>query len=333
MSMETFGMASGKDDHSDLWLETVEEGIPMLKKYIKDKDLKLAEEQAVAKKKLPFDSWMDLVPLEAFHVTRTHFVTAFLKWAIKDREDVVEGSEGAKLIVNASKARRRMDSYFEWMNENMAEDLAKNPLTLDSIMETHKIWDLQATTTDDGKYCWWFDIAKMDQKAMRALPVNDHLRYMVFYSHMLMFNPTAQDNGVLLLEELDKIGLWNCMTLIPMDLSAKMDRLTIGVLPVKMKGIYMFGSPRWMSLMMGLMKPFLSKKMKERINTVPTDFTEGDRQKFCDDLVGRANIPDNGFIGLQGDIPHDDALVKLKKRIKKKKEKAAKKEEEKKANQ
>jgi hypothetical protein len=329
MTMETMGMAGGKDGHGDLWVETVEDAIPMLKKYLKEKDLKLAEEQAVAKEKRPFDSWMDLVPLEAFHVTRTQFLTAFLKWAIKDREDIVEGSEDAKLVVNASKAQRRMDSYFEWMSENMAADLAKTPLTMDSIMEAHKIWELAATTTEDGKFVWWFDIAKMDQKAMKSLPVNDHLRYMVFFSHLIMFNPAAQDNGVLLLEELDKIGFWNCMTLIPMELSAKMDRLTIGVLPVKMKGIYMFGSPRWMNLMMGLMKPFLSKKMKERIISVPTD-VEGSRQKFCDDLLGgQKYIPDNGFVGLKGDIPQDDAFIKLKKRIRKKQEKAAKKEEEK----
>jgi len=329
MTMETMGMAGGKDGHSDLWVETVEEGIPILKKYLKEKDLKLAEEQAVAKEKLPFDSWMDLVPLEAFHVTRTQFLTAFLKWAIKDREDIVEGSEDAKLVVNVSKARRRIDSYFEWMSENMAAELAKTPLTMDSIMEAHKIWELAATITEDGKFVWWFDIAKMDQKAMKALPVNDHLRYMVFYAHLIMFNPAAQDNGILLLEELDKIGFWNCMTLIPMDLSAKMDRLTIGVMPIKMKGIYMFGSPRWMSLMMGLMKPFLSKKMRERMISVPTD-VEGSRQKFCDDLLGgRKYIPDNGFVGLKGDIPIDDAFIKLKKRIRKKQEKAAKKEEEK----
>jgi len=326
VAMETMGMANGKDGDGDLWLETVEQGVPMLRKYIRDKDLKLAEEQASAEKKLPFTSWMDLVPLEEFHVTQSTFVKAFLKWAIKDREDIVEGSEEAKLVVNVSKARRRLDSYFDWMKDNMAEDLAKNPLTLESVMPAAKIWDLQSNSLEDGRYCWWFDIGKMDQKALKAMPAQEHLRYMVFYSHLIMFDTKAQDNGIILLEDLNKIGFWNCMTLIPLDLSAKMDRLTIGVLPVKMKAIYMFGCARWMHLMMGLMKPFLSKKMRERMIIV-TESVAPDPQKYCDDLVGRANIPD-GFMKLQGDVPHDAMIKKFKKRAKKKEKKTAKKEEE-----
>merc|ERR1719343_374275 len=125
-SMETWGMSGGKDGDGDLWIETLEQGVPMLKKYIKEKDLKLAEEQATAKKKKPFDSWMDLVPLEEFHVSQTTFLKSFLKWATKDREDIEPGGEESKNVINASKARRRLDSYFDWMSDNMAEDLVEN---------------------------------------------------------------------------------------------------------------------------------------------------------------------------------------------------------------
>ena len=328
VAMETMGMASGKEVEGDLWLETVEQGVPMLKKYIKQKDAQLAEEQYSGKYKKPFTSWMDLVPLEEFHVTQTSFIKAFLKWATKDREDVVEGSEEAKLTINASKARRRMDSYFDWMAENMGEDMAENPLTLESVAEVQKVWDLQSTTTDDGRYCWWFDIGKMDQKAIKKISAQDHLRYIVFYAHMVMFDTKAQDNGIIFMEDLDKMGFWSCMTLIPMEVSAKMDRLTIGVLPVKMKACYMFGCARWVSIFMAMMKPFLSKKMRERLIVV-TDSVAPDRQKYCDDLIGRANIPD-GFMNIQGDVEHNAMIKKFKKRIKKKEKKAAKKEEEKK---
>jgi len=323
MTMETMGMAGGKDGEGDLWLETPEEGVPMLKKYIRDKDLQLAEEQATAKKKLPFNSWMDLVPLEEFHVSQTTFLKSFLKWAIKDREDIVEGSEEAKLVVNASKARRRLDSYFDWMKENMAEDLAKNPLPLDSVMHVQKIWELQASTTEDGRYCWWFDMGKMDLEGIKTCDHQDQLRYMVWFSHLVMFDSNAQDNGILLIEDLDQIGFWSAMTLIPPDLSAKMDRLTIGVLPVKMKGIYMLGAARWMHIMIGIMKPFLSKKMKERMIMVNEEEPE-ERQKYIDGLVGRECIPD-GFLKIQGGIPHDDVIAKFKHRAKKKEKKAAKK--------
>jgi hypothetical protein len=323
VAMETMGMAAGKDGEGDLWLETVEEGVPMLRKYIMQKDQKLAEEQADATKKLPFNSWWDLCLLDEFHVTQTTFVKAFLKWAIKDREDVVEGSEEAKLIVNASKARRRLDSYLDWMSENMAEDLAENPLTLDSVLHVAKIWECQSSIGQEGQYCWWWDIGQMDQKKIKELAAQDHLRYMVWYSHLVMFDKDAQDNGINFIQDMNKIGFWNCMTLIPLDLSAKMDRLTIGVLPVKMKAIYCFGCARWVHIMMTMMKPFMSKKMRGRIIMV-TETVAPDPQKYCDDLFARANIPD-GFMKLQGDTPHNEMIKKYMKRSKKKEKRASEK--------
>ena len=323
VAMETMGMATGKDGEGDLWLETVEEGVPMLRKYVMQKDQKLAEEQASAEKKLPFNSWWDLCLLEEFHVTQTTFVKAFLKWAIKDREDVVEGSEESKLIVNVSKARRRLDSYFEWMSENMAEDMAQNPLTLDSVLDVAKSWDCQSSVGKDDRYCWWFKIEDMDQKKIKEIPAQEHLRYIVWYSHLVMFDKSAQDNGVNLVQDLDKIGFWNCMTMIPLDLSAKMDRLTIGVLPVKMKAIYCFGCARWMHIMVGLMKPFMSKKMRQRFLLV-TENDAPDPQLYCDEKFGRENIPD-GFMKLKGGTPHNDMFKKFKKRAKKKEKRATEK--------
>merc|ERR1711933_49279 len=200
-----------------------------------------------------------------------------------------------------------------------------NPLTLESVLPVQRIWEIQGSHMDDGRYCWWFDIGKMDQKKIKELPAQEHLRYVVWWSHLVMFDTKAQDNGIVLVEDLDMIGFWSGMTLIPMDLSAKMDRLTIGVLPVKMKGIYMFGCARWMHLMMALMKPFLSKKMRDRMIVVSEEAEE--RQKYCDDLMGRNNIID-GFMKLQGDVKPDYAIERFKKKIKKKEKKAAEKEKE-----
>lgn len=323
VAMETMGMATGKDGDGDLWLETVDEGVTMMRKYVMQKDVKLKEEKASGKSKFPLESWWDLCLLDEFHVTQTTFVKGFLKWAIKDREDIVEGSEEAKKTVNASKARRRLDSYLDWMAENMAEDIAENPLTWESVKLAAKIWDLQSSSIEGGNYCWWFDIQKMDQKALKTLPAQEHLRYIVWYSHLVMFDKDAQENGVVFVQDMDKIGFWNAMTLIPLDLSAKMDRLTIGVLPVKMKMIYCFGCARWINVMMTLMKPFMSKKMRERFIVV-TETMAPDRQKYCDEKFGRENIPD-GFIQLQGGTPHNEMVKKFKKRIKKKEKKAAEK--------
>merc|ERR1712238_614541 len=129
-------------------------------------------------------------------------------------------------------------------------------------------------------------------------------------------------------EDLNKIGFWSTMTLIPVDLSAKMDRLAIGVLPVKMKAIYMFGAARWLHVMMGLMKPFLSKKMRERIiivtEAMPPESTGG-RQHFVEELVSRESIP-IGFMGLEGGSTHNAMFDKLLKKKKKKDKKEKKKQ-------
>jgi len=329
VSMETWGMAHGKDGDGDLWLETVEQGVPMLRDYLKEKDRKLFEERKKDKKddaEVYFESWMDLVPLEEFHATQNQFLKAFLRWAIKDKEDVDDKDENKHLIVNASKARRRLDSYFDWMKDNMAKDLSERPLTLESVSEVAKIWDLQTTHDEEGRLVWWFDLSRMDFEKTKAADAMEQLRYVVWYSHLILFDKKAQENGIILMEDFNKIGFWKCMTFMPMELSAKMDRLTIGVLPCKMKAIYMFGAARWVNLMMTLMKPFLSKKMRGRLIVV-TETMAPDRQKYVDDLINRENIPD-GCMGLQGGTPIDAMYEKFKKKMKKKDKKKKKKEEE-----
>ena len=114
--------------------------------------------------------------------------------------------------------------------------------------------------------------------------------------------------NAMIIEDLGMVGFWKMATMVPAELSAKMDRLTIGILPVRMKKFYIFGAARWMQLMMAFMKPFLGKKMRERMVILPR---KTDMQKFCDDLVSRKNIP-SGFSGLEGDHPLDVVINKFK---------------------
>jgi CRAL/TRIO domain len=115
------------------------------------------------------------------------------------------------------------------------------------------------------------------------------------------------------MEDLAHIGFWKLATLMPHDLSVKLDRLTIGILPVKMKAIYCFGAAGWMHLLMKLMKPFMSKKMRDRMILVNEKTT--DIQDFCEQIVGgRSNIPiDTGFANgqLVGDAPRDAVVEKF----------------------
>ena len=98
-----------------------------------------------------------------------------------------------------------------------------------------------------------------------------------------------------IVEDAAQMGFWTAMTLVPprtvcrqfttthttpqspptaqvpMDLGVKLDRLTIGILPIKMKLMLIADSPRWMSIMMGIFSRFMSKKMQKRMVVVKGD--------------------------------------------------------------
>ncbi|KAL3904088.1 MAG: hypothetical protein SGARI_005086, partial [Bacillariaceae sp.] len=142
--------------------------------------------------------------------------------------------------------------------------------------------------------------------AVRAMDPLEHVRYVVWFSHVVMLDKNAQDNGVIIVEDCAKIGFWKMCTLMPMDLGAKLDRLTIGILPVKMKAFYIYGTATWMTVMINMMKPFMSKKMKERMICLNEKKT--DLQAFFDDLVTRQKIP-KYFSGLKGEVEKDAFLT------------------------
>lgn len=235
----------------------------------------------------------------------------------------MEGSKEPKLIVNASKVRRRLDSYFDWMKDNMAKDLAERPLTLESVHEPRKAWGMESSIAIDGRFAWFFDLERMDQKKIKSISTQENLRFIVWYSHLVVFNHKAQENGVIILDNFNNHGFWDGVNLIPMELSTKIDRLTIGGIPLQRKGIIIFGAGRWLHSFMSIFKPFLSKKMPNRIILV-TESMAPDRQKYCDDLVGRANLLD-GFMGLEGGSQPDAIISKLKRKRRKKPERKVRK--------
>lgn len=312
---KTFGMAEGEHKTGDVIVETLDEGIELLKAHVAEMDRRLQEEKTgkdddkcKGKSSLWFSSWMDLVPLNEFQATQEDFLIAFLKWSKKDEDEPSSRDKkkkntktSAATKSNVTKASRRLDSYFEWMRDNMAETLQERPLTFESVADAAKIWDIQVTIDENGRFIWWIDISLMNR--LKEMAPLEHVRYVVWFSHMVMLDTNAQDNGAVIVENCGRIGFFKMMTLMPMELSAKLDRLTIGILPVKMKAIHMFGAATWMHVIIGMMKPFMSKKMRERMIII--NEKKADLQAYCDNLVGgRKHIPD-GFSGLQGDVQHD----------------------------
>ena len=82
----------------------------------------------------------------------------------------------------------------------------------------------------------------------------------------------------------------------------KLDRLTMGVLPIKMKALYIFEVAMWMSLFMKMAGMFMSSKMKERI-LICDDYSG------VEEIVALEHIP-KGFGTLQGGMEKDEAETK-----------------------
>ena len=139
----------------------------------------------------------------------------------------------------------------------------------------------------------------MDTKAMPTFPVEESLRYMVWYSHYVMFHPNAQKNGVIVVENIDKLGFFEAFTIISPKLGAQIDRLTIGVLPVKIKKFYLMETSRWIKCLMAVISPFMSKKMKSRI-VVAKDWSV-----VVEEAVGGKESIPKGFGPLDGSLEMD----------------------------
>ena len=159
-------------------------------------------------------------------------------------------------------------------------DLTKPPLTSDSIKKALDAWAFNSSIDKEGRLVWWCDMGAIDQKQLKAdFTPEDHLRAYVWYAHAIMYNEAARENGIVFISNFAKIGMVQCFTLMPAKLGAKLDKLTIGVLPIKMQCMYTFESPTWVNIFMKLIGMFMSKKMKERM-VFMKDWSESETDKI-----------------------------------------------------
>lgn len=275
-SIETFSMADGKNKKGDILVDTLEEALATLKKLVELTVETINEKQAKKKKKDkkdPAEKWkFEAVPLEQFDKTMDDVYTSFLLWGLKDAEDAAEKDSGSdKKMYNVSKSYRRLESYADWMYD-ARKDLLEPKLLPSTIVNAHKQWAMKSSYDKDDRFLWWFDLSWMNLEALKKVPPEESVRYFVWYCHYVMFDEKARKNGIVIVENLDKLGFWAAFTIIPPKVGAKLDRLTIGVLPVKMKKFYFTEGPKWMNIIMAIMSPFMSKKMKSRMSNLNDDY-------------------------------------------------------------
>ena len=150
--------------------------------------------------------------------------------------------------------------------QDTEDDLMEPPLTKSSVEKCLDAWSMKSSVDNQGRFVWWVDFGAIDTKNIKKdYTPEESLRAFVYYSHQVMYDSNAQENGMVFVENVAKIGFMETFTMMPMKLSAKLDRLTIGVLPVKMAACYILETPKWMNILMKFMGMFMSGKMKKRI--------------------------------------------------------------------
>eukprot|EP00558_Chaetoceros_sp_UNC1202_P002212 CAMPEP_0197259408 /NCGR_PEP_ID=MMETSP1429-20130617/83495_1 /TAXON_ID=49237 /ORGANISM="Chaetoceros sp., Strain UNC1202" /LENGTH=334 /DNA_ID=CAMNT_0042723617 /DNA_START=2464 /DNA_END=3468 /DNA_ORIENTATION=- len=293
---KTFSSPDGSDKKGDVIVDTPAEGLALLKQLVHAKKESIKKE---SKRKI----WdFRTSPHEHFGKTLDDTFMTFVLWAklkASDKDNAGIEGETAQPKLNVSKALRRLETYAEWMEET-GEDLVDPPLSPTSIKKALDAWHMNASTDpEDGCFLWWCDMSKIDREYLKKeIPPEESLRALVWYSHYVMYSESAQKNGMKFLQNMDNIGLIASLTFIPAKLGAKLDRFTIGVLPVKMKGMYMIECPGWIKLFMNVIRIFMSKKMKQRI-VILKDWDE-----VAGYVGGDESIP-KGWGKLEGSLEDD----------------------------
>ena len=252
------------------------------------------------------DMWdFGATPFSEFGRTLDDLLGAFLLWARTGGEEEDEEDDAAASApdrqINVTKAFRRLESYAEWMQDN-SEELTAEPLTAASVRDDLEPWKMSTSPDRRGRLVWWIDLGQMDVARVKEQSPAGVLRAFVWYAHYVLFDERAQTRGMVFMENCAEMGFIQSITLVPMSVGTKLDRLTMGVLPIKMKALYIFEVAMWMSLFMKMAGMFMSNKMKERI-LICDDYSG------VEEIVALEHIP-KGFGTLQGGMEKDEAETK-----------------------
>ena len=220
----------------------------------KDKALRLLKGlilDAIVDDKQNSEKWnFTTVPLRCYNKTMDDVLVAFLQWA-KTEDD--------NPLYDVSKTFARVEEYATWMYARQ-DDL--RGLTNESIQRAWNAWNIKVSRDREGRVVSWVDLASVGD--IKELTAKDSLRLFVWFAHYLLFRHQTQQNGVVLVVNMARVDLRSFVSMLPPSLGRKLEQLTKGILPIKIKQIYMIGSPKWCNVFMTMIKTVLSKDMRER---------------------------------------------------------------------
>lgn len=229
---------------------------------------------------------------EDLDVAVDDILDSFLLWAsadeAPDRKCHLDGGiNGKEPRVNVSKAKRRLEKYETWMAK-LNNDLAD--LTALSLKETFSVFDMKLSIDGCRRLVWWLDLGAIDWEGfVDDVSPRDIARVFVWLSHYMLLHPDAQQNGLVIVNSLNQIGLWSFMTMLPVELGMQLDEFVISVIPIKTKFVVLMERPPWAKFAYQLLKPFLQSNMRRRVVVIE----EGQYPaSYLYEVVGKEAIPE-----------------------------------------
>ncbi|KAL7440138.1 hypothetical protein ACHAXH_007874 [Discostella pseudostelligera] len=294
--------ADGVDLQGDVYAQNMEDGLISLQTMVHDARLGSND-----------DDWtFSKAPLADFGKTVDDVLLAFLRWSVVDNK-ASQDDKICKLIggvntvqtmdthrINVSKAFRRLTSYIHWM-QSVSTDLADPPLTFESISPSLSTFHIHATHDSCNRLVWWVNLGKTNMPAFKSQSPRDTTRIFVWLAHLLFLDERAQQNGLVVIDDMAEIGFWTYMTMLPLHVGISVDRFLISVTPLKAKNVVLMHLPRWAEIGYGLLSWFLTAKMKSRVTIV----SKSEEIETLEKIVGGANFIPRDFGDWNGVLESD----------------------------
>ena len=144
----------------------------------------------------------------------------------------------------------------------------RNPALLQPIIEKGILSVLNGKSVD-GATVVLYRPGLLDKTAR----LHDLMAYGVVAMEKLIEDEEVQINGIATLEDLENFSISICFQVSPFQL-AKLYAIYQEAMPVRMKGVYMLNEGRVFDTLMMMFKPFMKKKMVERIHPIGKKYSQ-----------------------------------------------------------
>ena len=221
--------------------------------------------------------------------TLDDFIAAFARHARvlnTDDDAAAAAAAAAPPLYNVTKAARRLTAFATFFHEHRdkltpaptAEEI--RPLMCAMDFAPLDAGDSASTTgagTPGGERAIWVMNARNFTNLPALIEERDdgglcQFRMMALAFHFCLFDPRYQEGGMSMVMALGGFSIASMFAMrstIDKDVQKVNEQMFAGILPIRMASFYYVDSPWWMRLLLKLIRPLMSAKMRARVNVVP----------------------------------------------------------------